>query len=181
MERRFCGSKAVLLACLLVAVASGPAQTQEVAPVEAPAARTIVTWDDLPDWVTSVAFLKDGRHLCIGTYEELSLRDVRGTDAAKSLPLPAGYAKSLALSPDGKLIAVGHYQALTLVDASKWAIKRDIGQHTGYVTGVAFSPDGRFLASACEDGAARLWNVADGKLVREFNGHTYPFTAIAFS
>jgi WD40 repeat protein/predicted dehydrogenase len=181
MERRFCGAKAVLLACLLVAVASGPARTQEVAPVEAPAARTIVTWDDLPDWVTSVAFLKDGRHLCIGTYEELSLRDVRGTDAAKSLPLPAGYAKSLALSPDGKLIAVGHYQALTLVDASKWAVKRDIGQHTGYVTGVAFSPDGRFLASACEDGAARLWNVADGKLIREFNSHTYPYTAVAFS
>jgi predicted dehydrogenase len=175
------GSKALFLISVSIAMACGRALTQETTTVESPAGHTVQTWDDLPDWVTSLVFLRDGRHLCIGTYEELSLREVGGTAAVKSLALSPGYAKSMALSPDGKLIAVGHYQAMTLVDAAKWSIKRDIGQHTGYVTGVAFSPDGRFLASACEDGAARLWNVTDGKLVREFNSHTYPFTAITFS
>lgn len=68
----------------------------------------IQSWDDQPDWVTSLLFLKDGRHVCIGTYEQLVLRDARGTDEAKTLPLPTGYVKSLALSPDGKLIAAGH-------------------------------------------------------------------------
>jgi WD40 repeat protein len=181
MTEKRCGSRAIFLICLSVVLASARARAQESTAVETPAGRTIQTWEDLPDWVTSLVFLKDGRHVCVGTYEELSLRDVRGSDAPKSLPVPPGYAKSLALSPDGKLLAVGHYQALTLVDAAKWSIKREIGQHPGYVTGVAFSPDGRLLASACEDGAARLWTVADGKLVREFNSHTYPFTAVAFS
>jgi len=181
MDRKLSGSKSVFLTCLLLALATGRARAQDVTAVESPAGHTVQTWEDLPDWVTSLVFLKDGRHVCVGTYEELSLRDARGTDAARSLPVPPGYAKSLALSPDGKLIAVGHYQALTLVDAAKWSVKRDIGQHPGYVTGVAFSPDGRLLASACEDGVARLWNVTDGKLVREFNGHSYPFTAVAFS
>jgi WD40 repeat protein len=178
--KRF-GSIVLSLFCISLALAPTSAQAQEVTAVESPTGHTIQTWDDLPDWVTSLVFLKDGRHVCIGTYEELSLRDVRGSDAVKSLPLPSGYAKSLALSPDGKLLAVGHYQALTLVDPAKWSIKRDIGQHPGYVTGVAFSPDGKLLATACEDGAARLWNVADGKLVREFNSQTYPCTAVTFS
>lgn len=181
MTKTRCASTGILLICISVMLACARARAQETISAESPAGRTIQTWDDLPDWVTSLVFLKDGRHLCIGTYEELSLRDVRGSEDARSLPVPPGYARSLALSPDGKLIAVGHYQALTLVDAAKWSVKRDIGQHPGYVTGVAFSPDGRLLASACEDGAARLWNVADGKLVREFNSHTYPFTAVAFS
>ena len=63
--------------------------------------------------------------------------DARGTDEAKTLPLPTGYVKSLALSPDGKLIAAGHYQALTLIDRAAWSVKRDVGSHTGYVTGVS--------------------------------------------
>ncbi len=171
-------------AALLISVIlpfAGPLRAQENGAAEPSAAHAIQTWEDMPDWVTSLVFLKDGRHLCVGTYEELNLRDVRGSDAPKSLALSPGYVKSLALSPNGKLIAAGHYQALTLVDSASWSIKRDIGQHAGYVTGVAFSPDGRFLATACEDGVARLWNLADGKLVREFKGHSYPVTGIAFS
>jgi WD40 repeat protein/predicted dehydrogenase len=167
--------------CVLIALACGSARAQENGPGEAAGSHSVQTWEDQPDWVTSLSFLKDGRHLCVGTYEELILRDVRGTDAPKSLPLSPGYVRALAVSPDGKLIAAGHYQALTLIDAASWSIKRNVGEYAGYVTGVAFSPDGRFLASACEDGLARLSSVADGKPVREFKGHSYPVTAIAFS
>ena len=171
----------ILLICTIFFLARGPLDAQENGSGEPTGGHAIQTWEDMPDWVTSLVFLKDGRHLCVGTYEELMLRDVRGADASKSVPLSPGYVKSLALSPDGKLIAAGHYQALTLVDSALWSIKRDIGQHAGYITGVAFSPNGRFLATACEDGVARLWNVADGKLVREYKGHLYPVTGIAFS
>ena len=58
------------------------------------ASRLVQSWEDQPDWVTSLAFLKDGRHLCVGTYEEILLRDARGSDAARTLPLAPGYVKA---------------------------------------------------------------------------------------
>ncbi len=173
----------VLLIGMAVPFTSGRAVAQESVSAEsAERGHAIQSWDDQPDWVTSLVFLKDGRHVCVGTYEQLVLRDARGTDEAKTLPLPPGYVKSLALSPDGKLIAAGHYQALTLIDPAAWAVKRNVGSHTGYVTGVAFSPDGKLVASACEDGQGRIWNVADGKMVHVLGRESsMPMLAIAFS
>jgi predicted dehydrogenase/sugar lactone lactonase YvrE len=173
----------VLLIGLSVPLSCGRAIAQESLSAESTErGHAVQSWDDLPDWVTSLAFLKDGRHVCVGTYEQLVLRDARGTDEAKTLPLPAGYVKSLALSPDGKLIAAGHYQALTLIDPAAWSVKRDVGSHSGYVTGVAFSPDGKRVASACEDGQGRIWSMADGKAVHALGGAAaMPMLAIAFS
>ena len=95
-----------------------------------------------------------------------------------------GYVKALALSPDGKLLACGHYQAVTLLDAATLKVKRTLGEHAGYVTGLAFSPDGRQLATAteaAENDSARVWNVADGRLVHLLTGHLFPVKGIAFS
>ena len=34
-----------------------------------PRVRPLHAWDDLPDWITSLAFLKDNQHFVAGTYE----------------------------------------------------------------------------------------------------------------
>jgi WD40 repeat protein/serine/threonine protein kinase len=41
-------------------------------------------------------------------------------------------------------------------------------KHPGMVSGAQFSPDGRNVATACFDGVLRIWNVASGKLVTQF-------------
>ena len=53
--------------------------------------------------------------------------------------------------------------------------------HTGPVYCVAFSKDGTILASSSHDKTIRLWNPADGKLLREIKGHTDIVDSIAFS
>ena len=53
--------------------------------------------------------------------------------------------------------------------------------HTAPVYCVAFSPDGKLLASSSQDKTIRLWNPADGKLIREMKGHTDIVDSIAFS
>jgi WD40 repeat protein len=49
------------------------------------------------------------------------------------------------------------------------------------VNAVAFSPNGRQLASASSDTRLRLWDVATGKMLRLFAGHTAAVGSVAFS
>ena len=53
--------------------------------------------------------------------------------------------------------------------------------HPGIVTGVAFSPDGRFLATASNDGSARIWDVATGRELKVLRGHWSVVSSVAFS
>ena len=54
--------------------------------------------------------------------------------------------------------------------------------HEGAAYDVAFSPDGRWLATASDDGKARLWEVAHlANPPRVLSGHTGPINDIAFS
>jgi WD40 repeat protein/predicted dehydrogenase len=167
----------------LVARSTAGAQVDEQ-PEGRPGIRPLHVWGEQPEWITSLVFLKDGRHFCAGTYEQLLLFDARETKPPKSISLQPGYVKSLALSPDGKILACGHYQAVTLLDAATLAVKRTLGEHAGYVTGLAFSPDGRQLATSTESAdneAARVFDVASGKVVHTLAGHEFPVRAIAFS
>jgi WD40 repeat protein len=49
------------------------------------------------------------------------------------------------------------------------------------VTSVAFSPGRETIASACEDGIVRLWDLRSGERRLEFTGHRHPVRAVSFS
>jgi WD40 repeat protein len=46
---------------------------------------------------------------------------------------------------------------------------------------VAFSPDGQLLAPGFDDDTIKLWDVANGRLVRTLEGHTDVVLSVAFS
>lgn len=52
--------------------------------------------------------------------------------------------------------------------------------HTDAVLGLAFSPNGQMAASASSDRTIRLWNVADGTLLRVLRGHGDRVQSVAF-
>jgi WD40 repeat protein len=82
---------------------------------------------------------------------------------------------AVAFAPDGKTLAVARFDSVELMALPERSTKRKLGPHRGRVTAVAFSADGaRLVAAGGEPGVfgeARLWNVADGGLVRAFQGH----------
>src|SRR5205085_7578134 len=93
---------------------------------------------------------------------------------------------ALDFSPDGTTLAVGGGEPsrsgqVTLFDVAtgqqKLAIKEP---HSDTVNCLAFSPDGKQLASCAADRFVKLWNVADGKLVRSFEGHTHHVLGVAW-
>ena len=56
-----------------------------------------------------------------------------------------------------------------------------LGGHGGYIGRVAWSPDGKALASPSTNGTIRLWNTADGALIKVIRGSERCVNSIAWS
>src|SRR5207249_10324483 len=54
-------------------------------------------------------------------------------------------------------------------------------KHAAAIYAVAYSPDGSRLASAGQDSLVKVWDMANGRELAVFRGHSEPVRAIAFS
>jgi WD40 repeat protein len=135
-----------------------------------------------PQLVDAVAFNPAGTQLATGCHDGT----VRTWDVAKgqqlkqinahTTPMPAA-VYCVAWSPDGKqLVSSSYDHSLKLWDAAAGTLVREFkaykekdfekGHHDG-VFAVAFSPDGKFLVSGSSDRSIKIWNTADGSVVRD--------------
>jgi WD40 repeat protein len=94
-----------------------------------------------------------------------------------SIP-PADVPRSitaLALSPDGKQLAVARFGRVELVDAVSNNAVHTLKDLPGKVNSLSFSKDGKWLLTASGIvglyGKATIWDVADGKPAKHFQGH----------
>ncbi|ALF52902.1 hypothetical protein ACX27_08585 [Nostoc piscinale CENA21] len=56
-----------------------------------------------------------------------------------------------------------------------------LSHNEGNVKSVAISPDGRTLASGSDDATIKIWNLANGRFIHTFNGHSSSVKSVAFS
>ncbi len=86
---------------------------------------------------------------------------------------------SLAFSPDGTLLAAGGGEASRSGELTLWNVadgkllKTFEDAHSDTVYGLDFSADGKFLASAAADKFVKVFDIATGKHVRSYEGHTH--------
>jgi len=149
--------------------------------------------------VEKLTFSPDGRLLASGYFDgTIRLWHVVKPEIPDE---PLGHERgiwnrSLAFSPDGKLLALAGIEPEDL--AKTWAgttqpairlwnvttrklLQASLLGHRGDVNCVAFSPDGKILASAGQDESVHLWDVTNGKLLRELRGHAGAVWSVAFS
>ncbi|MDA1165042.1 MAG: hypothetical protein O3B13_18245 [Planctomycetota bacterium] len=84
------------------------------------------------------------------------------------------WVRGMAIDKSGATLITGGYDGRLIW----WPVAettprpiRIVDAHKGWVRAVAVSPDGSLVASVGNDLVVRLWNVADGTLVREMSGH----------
>ena len=97
--------------------------------------------------------------------------------------------RSLAFSPDGRHFAVGAEDS----NVGLWTIgteddgngdrltEQKLAAHDSGDVFVVFSPDGNELYSAASDQRILQWDVASGRLLKEFKGHTDALVSIVVS
>lgn len=135
-----------------------------------------------PNLVDAVAFNPAGDQLAtcghdgvVRFWDTAKGTQIREIKAHTTANLTAIYC--LAWSKDGKQIATGGLdQSIKLWDAAGAKLIREFKAykakefeqgHREGVFAVALSPDGKLLASAGSDRIAKIWNVADGKVIRD--------------
>ena len=97
-----------------------------------------------------------------------------------------GRVSALAFSPDGRLLATGSGQPSRSGEVKLWdpaqgrLVRRLVDAHSDTVFGLEFSPDGKYLASASADRLVKVFDTAEGDLVRVFEGHTHHVLDVAW-
>jgi len=140
-----------------------------------------------PNIVDSTAFDPSGNQLATGCHDGI----LRIWDLTKAPPvatkainahlvpnMPAAPIYSVTWTADGKqVLSTSLDRTLKLWDVASGNLVREFKAYKekefdkGHQEGVfsaAFSPDGKFIVSGGSDKSIKIWNVADGTVVREF-------------
>lgn len=94
---------------------------------------------------------------------------------------------ALAISPDQKMLATGSGEPSRSGQIKLWNLEsgeliRELeSPHSDTVFSIDFSRDGQLLASSAADRFMKVFQVADGKFVRSFEGHTHHVLGVAWS
>lgn len=148
--------------------------------------------DNLAGFASDVRFSPDGKLLAVANANTVSVWSVASGKRLHALPGHWGQVTSLTFSHNGKLLASGgdvDGAAIIWNVATQKPVHRLTGHYMS-VTALSFSQDDSTLASG--DGRAphennsyeaqiRLWDVASGRLVKQFTGHLNGIHCLSFS
>lgn len=92
-----------------------------------------------------------------------------------------GSCRCVAWSPDGKWIVSGsHLGVLSLVSTATWEVERSLQGHFGGIRAAAWTADGSMVATAGEDGTAKVWTPGLER-ISIFRGHDEAVLSLAWN
>jgi WD40 repeat protein len=148
-------------------------------------------FSEFSDPVLGLTFSADGKVLASGHDYTIGLWEVASGRQRNDTPGHCGPVTRLAFSPDGRLLASGDNEGIALVwDLATGKIEHRFVGHRPAVAALTFSPDGKTLAigegwanyeTSAREARIRLWDLARGKLCRQWPAHLCGVCSLAFS
>jgi WD40 repeat protein len=131
---------------------------------------SLVTFPGHAQPVYTVSFTHDGKGIATGG-EDNRIRVWNPDNDGKAVRDIGGFGGTvfkLRYSSDGKsLVACSGDKGVVVFSATGSQLRKLQG-HKDWVYSLAISRDGKTVASGSWDGEVKLWNLADGKLIRSF-------------
>jgi WD40 repeat protein len=134
---------------------------------------------ELP-WI-SCRFDPSGKYAFGGAEDFQVWRIDLESDAKVAYPTDS-WVRALAF-PDPQTLITGGYDGRLIwwpVEGEQVEPLRQVAAHDGWVRAVALSPDRQLVASCGNDYKVKIWNAADGGLVRELAAHDRDVYHVAF-
>lgn len=119
--------------------------------------------------------------VAVGDHKSVHMWDMRTYTLVRRMEGHLHYVSKCEYSPDGTLIATASYDTRVIVwDAQAGIPLMELfhmrpppslifagGANGAYVRGVSFSHDSQYIASVCDNGFLRVWNINDHDLPEE--------------
>jgi WD40 repeat protein len=145
----------------------------------APKHEPIARWAKHENYISALAFVERTGTLISGSYDgQLIWWDVAAGTAKQAGPGHNGWVRALRATPDeAQVVSVGDDMLVKVWDAASGKLVRTLEGHAkitpqNFVTALyalAISPDGKYAASGDRIGAVRVWEIATGKTVQQFD------------
>ncbi|MFQ3592301.1 MAG: c-type cytochrome domain-containing protein [Gemmataceae bacterium] len=138
--------------------------------------------------VEALAYSPDGKWLASGSFQEVKLWDAQTGELKRTLTGFSERVVALAFSGNSKILATGggaptQEGELKLFEVESGKLLHDIKNnvHSDTVFSVAFSPDDKLIVSGGADKFVKTFEVASGKFLKAFEGHTHHVMGVGWS
>lgn len=121
------------------------------------------------DWVTSVAFSRDGKYAASSSRSDIIIWNVN--NAPKTcifLKIEEDNISSIHFCPDGKYIIASIGNIVRAWDAQNGFQVKDYSGHTSFIRSVAISSDSNFFVSGSNDRTLRVWDFDNSSRSHSF-------------